>query len=100
DTPIELLILSACQTAQGDSRASLGLAGMAVRSGSRSTIATLWSINDQSTSELMVKFYEILGNESMSKAEALRQAQLSLINSDKYHHPYYWGAFILVGHWQ
>ncbi|MGK7946369.1 MAG: CHAT domain-containing protein, partial [Microcystaceae cyanobacterium] len=99
-TPIELLILSACQTAQGDSRATLGLAGVAVRSGSRSTLATLWSVQDESTAQLMIKFYEILGNESISKAEALRKAQLSLISSEQYNNPYYWGAFVLVGNWK
>lgn len=99
-TPIELLILSACQTAQGDNRATLGLAGIAVRSGSRSTLATLWSVQDESTAQLMIKFYEILANESISKAEALRKAQLALISSEKYNHPYYWGAFVLVGNWK
>ncbi|MGK7945061.1 MAG: CHAT domain-containing protein, partial [Microcystaceae cyanobacterium] len=98
--PIELLILSACETARGDSRATLGLAGMAVRSGSRSTLATLWYVDDQSTAQLMTQFYDILGNQAISKAQALRQAQLFLINSEQYHHPYYWGAFVLVGNWQ
>lgn len=73
---------------------------MAFRSGSRSTMAALWSINDQSTVQLMTQFYDILGNESLSKAEALRQAQLSLVNSEQYHHPYCWAAFVLIGHWK
>jgi CHAT domain-containing protein len=97
--PIELLVLSACQTATGDKRAALGLAGLAVRSGVRSTIATLWSVNDQSTAEVMVELYRHLAKTNGNRAEALRQAQLSLLNQKKYQHPYYWAAFILVGNW-
>ncbi len=99
DTPIELLILSACQTAVGDKRATLGLAGVAVRSGARSTLATLWSVQDDSTALLMTEFYQALKTPKISKVEALRQAQLSLLQSPQYQHPYYWSAFILVGNW-
>ena len=99
DTPIELLILSACQTATGDKQAALGLAGVAVRSGARSTVATLWSIQDDSTAELMTQFYRALKTPGTSKAKALRQAQLSLLQNPKYQHPYYWSAFVLVGNW-
>jgi CHAT domain-containing protein len=98
--PIELLVLSACQTAKGDNRATLGLAGVAVRSGARSTLATLWSVQDQSTSQLIAEFYRLLTQSGMTKAEALRQAQLSLLNSAQYKHPYYWSAFVLVGNWR
>lgn len=99
DRPIELLILSACETAEGDKRAALGLAGLAVRSGARSTLASLWSVNDASTTELMVKFYQFLTKQNISKAEALRQSQLELIHSSHYQHPFYWAPFILVGNW-
>jgi CHAT domain-containing protein len=98
--PIELLVLSACQTAKGDDRAALGLAGVAVRSGARSTLATLWSVQDRSTAELITHFYRALTQPSTSKAEALRQAQLSLLRSSQYKHPYYWSPFVLVGNWQ
>ncbi|MEH2067214.1 MAG: CHAT domain-containing protein [Nostoc sp.] len=97
--PIELLILSACQTAKGDNRAALGLAGIAVRSGARSTLATLWSVQDQSTADLIADFYRLLTQTGLSKAEALRQAQLSLLNYPQYKHPYYWSGFVLVGNW-
>lgn len=97
--PIELLVLSACQTASGDKRAALGLAGLAVRSGVRSTIATLWSVKDQSTAELMVEFYRHLVQIKGNRAEALRQAQLFLLQQDKYQHPYFWAPFVLVGNW-
>jgi CHAT domain-containing protein len=99
--PIELLVLSACETAEGDNRAALGLAGMAVRSGARSTIATLWSVKDESTALLMTKFYQKLVQPTaeINKAEALRQAQIDLLNSPEYKHPFYWAPFILVGNW-
>ena len=98
---IELLVLSACQTAAGDKRAALGLAGMAVRSGARSTLATLWSVKDESTALLMAQFYRELAQlqPGVSKAEVLRQAQLALIKSPQYKHPFYWAPFILVGNW-
>lgn len=98
--PIELLILSACQTAAGDKRAALGLAGVAVRSGARSTIATLWSVQDSSTANLMTRFYAALKQPGMSRAEAMRQAQLSLLRSPDYQNPYYWAPFVLVGNWR
>ena len=97
---VELLVLSACETAAGDSRAALGMAGVAVRSGARSTIATLWAVQDDSTAQLMSEFYRGLVQSNLSKAEALRQAQLSLLNNPKYHHPYYWSPFVLIGNWR
>ncbi|AFY71896.1 TPR repeat-containing protein (plasmid) [Thalassoporum mexicanum PCC 7367] len=101
-TPIELLVLSACETATGDRRAALGLAGVALRSGARSTLASLWTVADRSTAELMVRFYEGLGQPDTTKATALRQAQLSLLRGEQgntYRHPYYWAAFVLAGNW-
>ncbi|MCL1466079.1 CHAT domain-containing protein [Argonema galeatum] len=98
---IELLVLSACQTALGDKRAALGLAGVAARAGARSTVATLWQVYDRSTAKLMIEFYKNLFRNSnkLSKAEALRQAQLSLLTNPSYKAPYYWSAFILLGNW-
>ncbi len=78
-TPIELLVLSACQTAEGDRRATLGLAGVAVRSGARSTLATLWPVDDQATFLFMTQFYRELTKPGITKAEAIRQAQLLLL---------------------
>ncbi len=99
--PVELLVLSACQTAAGDRRAALGLAGFALRSGALSTVATLWSVNDQSTAELMSEFYQQLTqvDANLTKAESLRQAQLKLLKNPLYNHPYYWAPFVLVGNW-
>jgi CHAT domain-containing protein len=99
DQGVDLLVLSACETAAGDERAALGLAGMAVRSGARSTIATLWSVNDQATSKLMGELYQQLANQKVTKAEALRQAQLALLGDKWYQHPFYWAPYILVGDW-
>jgi CHAT domain-containing protein len=98
--PVELLVLSACKTAVGDKRAALGLAGVAVKAGARSTIASLWYVSDESTALLMGKFYrELVNNSASSKAEALRLAQLELIDNSDFQHPYFWSAFILIGNW-
>ncbi len=106
--PIELLVLSACQTAKGDERAALGLAGVAVRAGARSTLATLWPVYDESTAELMGEFYKALintdGAESRSKAQALREAQLTFLAKKNdpgknWSRPYFWAPFILLGNW-
>ena len=98
---IELLILSACETARGDDRAALGLAGMAVRAGARTTLATLWTVYDESTALTMDNFYQniILSQEKKNKANALRQAQLELLKSKRFSHPYYWAPFIMLGNW-
>jgi CHAT domain-containing protein/lipopolysaccharide biosynthesis regulator YciM len=98
-TPLELLVLSACETAVGDKRAALGLAGAAIQSGARSTVATLWSVNDRATAEFMGQFYRTLAKQKVSKAAALRQAQLALLQRDLYSHPFYWSPYILMGNW-
>lgn len=98
--PIELLVLSACETATGDRLATLGLAGIAVRAGARSTVASLWSVSDQATVTLMTNFYRELAQDKHTKAEALRQAQILTLKNDAFSHPFFWSAFILVGNWQ
>jgi CHAT domain-containing protein/uncharacterized protein HemY len=95
--PLELLVLSACETAVGDERAALGLAGVAVRAGARSTLASLWLVGDESTAALMSHFYQELKT-GVSKAEALRRAQKLLLQG-KFKHPYFWAAFVLLGNW-
>ena len=64
------MVLSACETATGDERAALGLAGMSVRAGARSTLATFWSVNDRATAKLMSNFYRGLSEGNLPKAEA------------------------------
>ena len=97
--PIDLFVLSACQTAVGDKQASLGLAGIAARSGAGSTIATLWGVNDESTAKIMAKFYQELAKPNVSKAKALRRSQINLLKQPLYEHPFYWAPFILLGNW-
>jgi CHAT domain-containing protein/tetratricopeptide (TPR) repeat protein len=105
---LELLFLSACSTAEGDDRAALGLAGVAVRSGARSTIASLWQVDDKITAQFISRFYQELKQVGstkegvkVTKAEALRQTQLSMLaDSDtRLGIPTYWAPFILVGNW-
>jgi CHAT domain-containing protein len=99
---IELFVLSACETAIGDDRAALGLAGVAVRAGARSTLATLWRVSDASTPQIMTNFYTQLGQSKdtrKNKAEALRQAQLTLIKDKKFNSPHFWAPFVLIGNW-
>jgi CHAT domain-containing protein len=98
--PVELLVLSACQTATGDNLAALGLAGMAVRAGARSTLATLWQVSDEATAILMKQFYDEILNRNITKAEALRQAQLTVLAIPEFRkHPYYWAPYVMVGNW-
>lgn len=96
--PLNLLILSACQSAEGDKRATLGMAGIAAQAGAKSTLASLWLVDDASTALFMESFYERLQS-GETKAEALRAAQLSLIDSDLYRHPFFWASFLLIGSW-
>jgi len=95
--PIELLVLSACETISGGGQAALGLAGLAVQSGARGSIASFWTVDDAQTSQLMASFYRILSTESISKSEALRRAQLELLSQGA--SPYYWSAFTVLGNW-
>ncbi|MBP0016324.1 MAG: CHAT domain-containing protein [Cyanobacteria bacterium SBLK] len=120
---VELLVLSACETAIDDPFAELGFAGLAVRAGVKSAIASFWQVNDIGTLALMGEFYEQLQREDINiKAEALRQAQLALLQGrvqgkagsiqgasniplppeltdipTDFSHPYYWAGFTLIG---
>ncbi|MFM5981848.1 MAG: CHAT domain-containing protein [Sphaerospermopsis kisseleviana] len=125
DPPVEMLVLSACRTALGDEEVEIGFAGLAVLAGVKTSIASLWAVNDTSTAALMTKFYESLKNAPI-RAEALRDAQVSMaqgkiyiqdgqlrgleavpsivlppeikVGTDKQlTHPYYWAAFTMVG---
>jgi CHAT domain-containing protein len=98
ETPLELLILSACETASGDDRAALGLAGVALKAGARSALATLWYINDVASGTLITSFYQALRS-GLSKAQALRRAQMALAADARWAHPAYWAPFLLIGNW-
>ena len=99
ETPLDLLTLSACETAAGDDRAALGLAGVAIKAGARSALATLWFINDKASSDLVEHFYKQLKDSNISKAQALQLAQLKLIEDPAYRHPGYWSPFLLMNNW-
>jgi CHAT domain-containing protein len=100
DKPVELLTLSACQTAAGDDRAALGLAGVAIKAGARSAFATLWFVNDQSSSTLVSDFYtQLRDHPEISKAKALQAAQIKLLADQRYAHPCYWAPYIIIGNW-
>ena len=99
NSPIELLTLSACETAVGDDRAALGLAGVAVKAGARSALATLWFIDDEATSQLVAEFYRQLGDPSISKAVALQRAQLKILGEKSHDHPSFWAPFLLINNW-
>jgi len=101
DQPLELLTLSACKTAAGDDRAALGLAGVGIKAGARSAIATLWYVDDRAASIVMSKFYQFLTKSGVSKAKALQKAQQVLIHKkqQRYWHPTYWAPFLLIGNW-
>ena len=96
DRALELLVLSACETATGDPLAALGLAGITVRAGVRSTLASLWFIDDRYSAEFMSNFYRELSR-GTTKAKALQKAQIAILNQEK--RPYFWSSFILLGNW-
>ncbi len=96
---VQLLVLTACQTAAGDKRAALGLAGVAVKAGARSTLASLWQIDDESTAQFVGAFYRELKDPNISKATAVRRAQLQLLKHPNYNSPSFWSAYVLIGNW-
>jgi CHAT domain-containing protein len=99
DEPLELLALSACDTAEGDDRAALGLAGVAVKAGARSAVATLWSVNDEASAGLIADFYRELKSPSVSRGVALQRAQVKLLTDPRYEHPGFWSPFLLINNW-
>jgi CHAT domain-containing protein len=99
EEPLELLMLSACETAIGNDRAALGLAGVGLKAGARSVVASLWSISDESTAMLVSELYAQLKDTNNTRAEALRAAQRTLLKQQRYSHPYFWAPFLLIGNW-
>lgn len=99
ETPLELLLLSACQTAEGDERAALGLAGLAVKAGARSALASLWSVSDRATQQLVARFYDGLLEPGVTRAQALQRAQLGLLEDPALRHPAYWAPFLILNSW-
>ena len=99
-SPIDLLTLSACETAEGNDRAPLGIAGAAMSARARSVLGTLWPVDDEAAREVMERFYRGLARDGLSKAQALRAAQLELLRKPDTRHPYYWAPFSLIGNWR
>lgn len=102
---VDLLTLSACDTGLGGGRDEKGreIEGFGViaqQQGAKAVLATLWPVADQSTAELMGNLYRSRQERGLTKIEALRQAQLSLLSQPKYSHPFYWAPFILMGNWK
>ncbi|OUL17900.1 CHAT domain-containing protein [Nostoc sp. 106C] len=114
-THVDLVVLSACETGLGGQLGNgeeiLGFGYQIQKAGARATIASLWSVDDGGTQALMSAFYTLLSSGKLTKAEALRQAQIALITADSksknnnssiatssgLSHPYYWAPFILIG---
>jgi CHAT domain-containing protein len=96
---LELLTLSACETAEGDDRAPLGLSGAALKARARSALGSLWPVSDDAATLLMGQFYRSLAEPLTSKAQALQKAQLKLMKNNNFNHPFYWAPFIMVGSW-
>jgi len=97
--PVDLLTLSACQTAVGDDQAALGLAGIAIKAGAQNALASLWFVDDKATALLISEFYRQLQTARVTKAQALQQAQRTLLRDPNYQHPLFWAAFLLIGNW-
>jgi len=97
--PIEMMTLSACRTAEGDDRSPLGLSGVVVQTGVKSAIGSLWPVADKAAKQFFLNFYTSYQKTGVSKAQALQQAQQSLLYSKEFSHPFYWASFVLVGEW-
>ncbi|TVP65220.1 MAG: CHAT domain-containing protein [Leptolyngbya sp. LCM1.Bin17] len=96
---VDLVMLTACDTAAGDDRSTLGLAGVAIRAGARSAIASLWQADDLTTAQLTRDFYQYLQDSHLNKAQALQQAQIQAIQRGASVTPGKWAPFVLVGNW-
>ena len=101
---VDLLTLSACETGRGGGRDEQGreIEGFGViaqQQGAKAVLATLWPVADQSTALLMQELYRQRQEKHLTKAEAIRQAQLTVMAQKKYAHPFYWAPFILMGNW-
>ena len=97
----DLAVLSACQTARGRISSGEGVIGMSwafFAAGCPTTVVSQWSVESQSTTELMIEFHRnLLSADKVSKAQALRQASLKLLKTERYRHPFYWAGFIVMG---
>lgn len=98
--PVELVVLSACDTALGREVRGEGLVGMVrgfMYAGAKRVVASLWKVDDEATGELMQAFYRGMLQEGRTPADALRQAQIGLWRGRRWSAPFYWSAFVLQG---
>jgi CHAT domain-containing protein/tetratricopeptide (TPR) repeat protein len=101
--PVDLVVLSACQTALGEEVRGEGLVGLTrgfQHAGASRVLVSLWSVNDRATAELMAQFYQAYENDGLPAAAALRQAQLAMARHPRWGAPYHWAAFVLHGDWR
>lgn len=101
--PAELVVLSGCQTALGSEIRGEGLVGLTrgfMHAGARRVVASLWSVDDEATAELMVRFYRGMLRDGKRPAEALRAAQIEMSEDERWRAPHYWAAFVLQGEWR
>ncbi len=100
---VDLVTLSACETGINEHRAGDELIGLTrgfLYAGTPTVLVSLWKVEFESTMLLMKKFYNHLLYNKMTKVEALQNAQLEIMDSYGYNHPYYWAPFILIGDWK
>jgi filamentous hemagglutinin family protein len=97
--PVDLLTLSSCYSAADNERSAMGMAGLAVKTGVQSVIASLWRISDKAAYEMMIEFYQHLKQTKNTKASSLQQAQITMIQDKIYAHPKNWAPFLLIGKW-
>ncbi len=96
-TPLDMLVLSACATADGNDATALGLAGVGVKAGARTAIGALWSVDGEVAARLMQQFYTYLSDASLTKARAFRLAELDILQQSRRHSPYAWAPFLMIG---
>ena len=97
--PIEVLSLSACETAAGNDRAPLGISGAAMKARAKSVLGTLWPVDDDAAVSVMTRFYGGIAQQGESKAFALQQSQIQLLRNTPTAHPFFWAPFSLIGNW-
>jgi CHAT domain-containing protein/tetratricopeptide (TPR) repeat protein len=104
DLPVDLVVLSACQTGIGEEIKGEGLMSLTrgfMHAGASAVAASLWKVDDQATAELMKRFYQgILGNDHAAPSAALRAAQIAMLKQPRWSSPYYWAAFVFQGDWR
>jgi CHAT domain-containing protein len=98
--PVDLVVLSACNTGLGREVKGEGLIGLTrgfMYAGAAGIVASLWKVDDEATAQLMKQFYKAMFNDRLPPSAALRQAQLAMWKQKRWHAPYYWAAFVFQG---